>query len=367
MGRREVGAGAVLLLVAAAAATLRCSLLAPSDHDLMGGGGSSPDASNDARLDAACVGTSCLDSGTVDAACARIVEVCTDGIDNNCNGLTDCADPACTAGFACEPNAPSGWVEVAFDPSSTAACPAGFSSMSTTVKVATPAGTNPCSCRCTVQGQDCTQGDFQVSWSFGTCPPPDAGSMLTLQAQTSCSLVPGTPSFSNSDSFVVQPPSGPTGCGASPVSGFPPVTTGRICTTLQSGGGCSGGQTCEARALPPYLACVAAVGDQSCPAGFSQQYVVGTSVDDNRACGPCSCGVTACTGTVSMWGNAGCSSQADLTAPADGTCSAQANHNFTAKGYEAVVTDGGCAVTAPSTPIADAGLVWTNEQTICCP
>src|SRR5437773_2281567 len=43
-------------------------------------------------------------------ACATQESDCLDGVDNDCNGLVDCADPACGAGFRCVADAPSTWL-----------------------------------------------------------------------------------------------------------------------------------------------------------------------------------------------------------------------------------------------------------------
>jgi hypothetical protein len=73
-------------------------------------------------LDLDCNGKTCLSPGKVGMVCSTTAngtgscvcpgggtEICTDGIDNDCNGLVDCADPACqgattsTDGLACNP------------------------------------------------------------------------------------------------------------------------------------------------------------------------------------------------------------------------------------------------------------------------
>jgi hypothetical protein len=65
-----------------------------------------PESCSD-RLDNDCDGlVDCADSDcSADPACAPIcmAEVCNDGLDNDCDGLVDCADPDCSANPACGP------------------------------------------------------------------------------------------------------------------------------------------------------------------------------------------------------------------------------------------------------------------------
>ena len=57
-----------------------------------------------------------IEASPVDGCKATGPEKCTNGVDDDCNGLTDCADPACqTQGYACAAPAPGGWDFVAFD------------------------------------------------------------------------------------------------------------------------------------------------------------------------------------------------------------------------------------------------------------
>src|SRR5690349_18294984 len=51
------------------------------------------------------------------------VEDCDDGLDNDCNGKTDCADTACTALYQCIPTPPVGWTLTAESDNTRPACP----------------------------------------------------------------------------------------------------------------------------------------------------------------------------------------------------------------------------------------------------
>src|SRR5207247_1349188 len=44
-----------------------------------------------------------------DTGTCALSEDCTNGVDDNCDQLSDCADPQCTTGYTCTEAAPAGW------------------------------------------------------------------------------------------------------------------------------------------------------------------------------------------------------------------------------------------------------------------
>src|SRR5262249_56746911 len=107
------------------------------------------DASADATTDAPSEADDAnAESDARDAADARDVcapdENCLDGVDNDCNGLTDCADPACTAGYRCVAAPPPAWSGFAlYADRRTAGCPSSFPNATDTFESLTFA---PASC-----------------------------------------------------------------------------------------------------------------------------------------------------------------------------------------------------------------------------
>src|SRR5262249_33512993 len=49
-------------------------------------------------------------SSGMSSSSSGMTEDCLNGVDDDGNGLTDCADPACAAGYTCTPNPPQGWL-----------------------------------------------------------------------------------------------------------------------------------------------------------------------------------------------------------------------------------------------------------------
>ena len=97
-------------------------------------------------------------------------EICDDGLDNDCNGLADCDDPACTSGFACTAaDVPAGWSLVAYA-TARDACPAGFGAPADLEEYA---GLGPATCGCTcttIAPALCDQGSLPLySQGAGPC------------------------------------------------------------------------------------------------------------------------------------------------------------------------------------------------------
>jgi hypothetical protein len=306
-------------------------------------------------------------------------EVCNDRIDNDCNGLVDCADPACSAKTKCEPSVTGGWTLVAYDATATGACPAGYGNASDVVSLTGGSQPATCGCTCGVNAPpSCVTGTVQLYTSMQ--PPPQCPIFGAGWNQTAgaCVDLP-TPQPSKPGSGARVTPLAPQGgsCTATttaPPPPPPPTAHGRVCTVQGSlGGGCTNGGVCAPSVSGGFAICVQQAGDVACPPGYPTKTVVGTSVQDTRACsGTCGCAANptaTCTNALmSFFANAGCTGhQLDLTA--DDKCDTvndQPNNNYNSWKYQAVVQNASCG-NPTSTPTPTGGVSLQGTHTICCP
>jgi hypothetical protein len=321
------------------------------------------------------VGTDAHD-GAADAC--GTVEICNNGVDDDCNGLVDCADPQCQAlGWTCMPAVPSSWVLVAYDPGGRPACAGGWGS---SVPVVEDPDAGPPFCTCACGGplaNPCVDGVATLSLGQNACAC-GAVQNLPLVSDGGCDPIGsfiGPPCNSWGDGVVkpVGPGSAPVACVDDPQ--VPPVTfgaQGETCVPQENaGGGCPSGTGC----LPgpaPAVACVEAAGAQGCPPGFTQQHVVydPTNVVDQRSCGSCGCTTTptSCTGaTLTLYDDPACA-QSPVVLQADGGCD-PFQGNPTDAGwfrYSATLNAPACGSEAGIASM-DGGLVLRAPATICCP
>lgn len=283
-------------------------------------------------------------------------EICDDGIDNDCNGKTDCADTACGA-YACTPTAPQDWQLVAYQDSTTrTACPPGFGT-STDLKSALSGPGATCNCSCSAVGS-CSAGTFSLTHEAA------CGTTDTLGVHSTCEKLNGAASIPVAAATKLLPPASPT-CSASPTATVPPLNEARICgKPPRVGGGCPGGQVCAPKPTAGYAICVAKSGSSACPVGFDKAHAAGTTPTDTRACTACTCNLTPCSGQAKLYADPNCTGTPDLTlnASAAATCVNTAA-NFTVRSYTSTVT-GGCAVGTPSQ--VTGGVTFPDVQTICC-
>src|SRR5688572_8433342 len=90
------------------------------------------------------------------------IEVCDDGIDNDCDGDIDCADDTCSAGYACIDPAPAGWTAVILAPATRPPCPDGYTAAAP-LRVVQGNGNFSCTCSCNSTGDNCTGGNHTIA------------------------------------------------------------------------------------------------------------------------------------------------------------------------------------------------------------
>jgi hypothetical protein len=401
----------------AADATLAdTSVDAPADASI----DARPDVSTDAPAMDAPAMDAPADRATVDApatpdapadvatdtndGCSSVKENCTNGIDDNCNGLIDCADPECMSqGFTCVPPwASSGWTgpTVLYDafqaggpaPTPLSCTGAGAYTQALPTAVSTrlgnydPTAANPtcgCTCGSTVQGVTCPEPS--VTGSTNMCP--GGGTTVSATATATCSQLTASDDF---NSFTVAQGAASGGSCPSNDTGLPvpswnvatgwegagsACTTGRAASSYFSGaqGGCTGTEVCV-EPLPGAFnggaACVFLSGKATCPTGYSTEHDYFTGANDTRSCEyTCTCTPTGvactadltvsnqstCTGGMTMTDlSIGCTSVSDYspvwmeaTVASTGSCT-----------FAAGAVAGGAAATGSVTP--------TGQVTVCC-
>jgi hypothetical protein len=305
--------------------------------------------------------------GGIDPNCdATGPEICDDGIDNDCNGRTDCQDARCTStGFSCE-QAPDGWTLVTFSESQHPPCPGNEDF--TDLKVALGDSSPTCACTCMGNGGSC---DSDVTLSVSADPTCVGGGATTMQVASgiaTCTALDNSITIPNGARANITLPNTPSSCsGNAEVAGG--LTDGRMCRAQRFGAGCDTGEVCALRTTIGLTSCVTKDGKSACPTGYTKRNTAGTSADDSRSCDNCNCGApTPCNGgTVSLYSNGACSKGGSGSAAEgiDTSCTQPKDDNCTAPFYKSTSPSGGCGDAAfPGSPHGD--ISFQDERTICC-
>jgi hypothetical protein len=290
-------------------------------------------------------------------------EQCTDGIDNDCNGLTDCEDPACSQqGYTCVPSPPGGWSFVAFSPDQQPGCPSG--QQTSNVDVDPVLQSAACSCTCGVgTPPTCTGRANSMYGNNGMCS--NNGGAFT--ANGACINMP----LSVEPFLQVGAPAGSGGtCVANPTTTIPAAgsTQGQICSgESKFGGGCSGGQVC-ALAPSSFQACVAKNGQTGCPAGsYTNSHFAGT-LNDSRGCSQCKCnGTPSCGLSWIFYNGPNCNGQNNVMLNPDGTCQATGMNGMTFASSRLTGNAANASCAPPQMQPTPTGQLSINgEQTVCC-
>jgi hypothetical protein len=327
-----------------------------------------------------------VDAGVGDAArvgdaagdgpdgCA-LTEDCTNGIDDNCDGKIDCADPQCMPSYMCTPAFPPGWsgpVAVFEQDSDGGAptvppCPSAYPTLAQDGH-ATPLAAGA-SCQCTCQGP-CSL--VVSTYTNNNC----GGTHLCAATTVSASCVPAAGACAVQTAKITTGVAF-AGCSPGAQKSVPPyswVTAARACAsgrTTYFQGGCDAGQVC-AEAPPTTFArglCIYQSGNPACPAGgYAVAHAVYGDAGDSRDCNAsaCQCSGGAAGGTCSAT-NVTLSSASNCAGGAclGGSCGAP--FPLTSSPYIGATltySSGSCTSTGTASPV---GTVTPNTPTtICC-
>lgn len=326
------------------------------------------DAAADARADGA-TGDACSPQGSED---------CTNGRDDDCDGLVDCADPECAPQYECVPEVPSGWTKAALSVGSRPACPGGYASPRDVVMGLTGAAA-ACVCTCNSSGSaSCVKGNvtfYGPSIIGSDCSTFGSSSTSTGDGACQSNLPFGLFGFgmigANANVRVTNVALTPNTCSGSVQKTVPPAVTteGARCLASSSstGGGCTSGQVCARRTGSVYQSCVAKTGVSSCPATWPTKRDTGTGLSDTRNCGSCTCGTTAVCGpaTLTFSEDNSCGG-ASVSVAADNACHAMSTpgQNVSSWRYASQVQNEGCQKTADAQPTGAVSL--TSSELVCC-
>jgi hypothetical protein len=303
-------------------------------------------------------------------------ENCTNGIDDNCDGLVDCADPQCTQmGFACTASAiPAGWLLVSFSTSARPVCPVAWGAEAQVVSnVAGAPGT--CACTCSGGPATCvgtaTYNGYPNACSTGAAPVNLAVNDGACAA-TTASITSGN-SYQLYFASTAQPHQA-TCTGSGTVTAAPPPTfdAGATCAAPSMlGTGCAVG-VCAPPSAAPFKTCISHPGTVACPAfGYTAQVLASTGTPgyvDARACGACSCASSITCGAVSkvvLFTNATCAGGA---ADAIDTGCQLVGSSASIRSYKVEYASGGDDACKPksSSPPTGSVVLDGNVKTICC-
>jgi hypothetical protein len=348
--------------------------------------------------------TGLIEASPVSDGCVPKPEDCTNGVDDDCDGLTDCADPQCTTmGFQCAPPWPSGWTPVALYDSYTAtgypAIPPCSSDPAYGNLLAfsyyTPIPT-AASCTFTCGNIDLTGAtcsDPVLTTASSGCPSAPATSCTTNNVSvasigTTCTNYSACQGGINGVNIATSSSyTGGATCGAPSTTKTIPTWdstkgwagAGRVCgptnppsTHSGAAAGCSTGEYCL-KVPANGLACITSPGQQACPASslYSSEHKYNSTGTDARSCdfssATCTPSGTTCSESVSVYNNSGCTGMPAILTNAK-TCYSGTPLNYvTAESAQATLTPSGGTCAQGGAGVVTGSITPGGTQTtVCC-
>lgn len=345
--------------VAVAVAGLACSPVTRTYEGVggQGGGGTGGEVGG-----ASSTASSSPTSGSSSSGMCAGTEDCFNGVDDDCNGTTDCEDAACGGVAVCAPEldgAPSGVVVPGTD-----ACPGGYTAKEQIIHRGLVDG-GCTGCLCKVQSPVCT-GDVWYYPTSAECTGSIGltGGKLAGNFDAACSPNP----ISSSQIYGVRTSAWKMkeSCATGGAPMLAPAAWGetmKFCQADKVGKGCSVGNTCvPSVAAAPH--CALAAGSSACGGFATSQSDWYTGVTDTRACGACGCSASggSCGPVVLNVGS-------DYTCGANAVVGESAKQCFSGSGiYAPPVQLAGKPKLGTCTPDAavTGSLDGIGQSTLCC-
>jgi hypothetical protein len=270
-------------------------------------------------------------------------ENCFNGIDDDCNGKIDCADPNCAPVAVCVPVTTSPFAYIT-EEGFGGSCPSGATSGGTLYTKDPSGGGCNNGCGCSASGCSAT-----VQRDEPNCPSGSGsgGSLGTIDG--TCRNT-----FSGMNNLFINTPTGTISCAstgsASPVT--PPILTKALqCNVAMVGAGC--GDALHVCAPRGSQQCVAAAGAQTCPGSYSHGATWYSSFVDNRSC-TCSCAQTSCANAGAVWFNS----------PSCSGSGVSQSNDICSNDYQyAKIGGGGCT---PQASLGATTITFNGQSTVCC-
>ena len=269
-----------------AVAGLACSPVTRPAENFGGQGGGGTGGNAEVGGASSTASSSPMSGSSSSGMCAGS-EDCFNGVDDDCNGTTDCEDPACGGVAVCAPEldgAPSGVVVLG-----TEACPGGYTAKEQIIHRGLVDG-GCTGCLCKAQVPLCT-GDV---WYYATASACSfavglTGGTLAGNYGAACSPKP----ISSGQIYGVRTSSWKmketcTTGGTPTLAPAAWAETMKFCQADKVGKGCGVGTTCVPSVTAAPHCALAAVG-ASCGAFATSQNDWYTGLTDTRACGACGC------------------------------------------------------------------------------
>jgi len=223
--------------------------------------------------------TQCTANGVVCQQLSQPAGEACNGIDDDCNGDTDCADAACDGPAECVPDAGS---ELGFFADASNSCPSGYVPLLLYQDLQVPTECKGCSC---INPTDLLCDSGVYGHGSYPCPSYQFNGQLWNMFNDRCGSLPNDP---NIHYYSIRGTSQCTPSGTPTFDDLSWGASGVFCVVEHAGKGCGSGKVCVPTDAPNWCT----LADGGCTPDYADDRGVWyQGVDDTRDCGQCQCGL----------------------------------------------------------------------------